>query len=389
MRKSAALEGHGLKQRTPRPTVAQGSRRVEPVDVNRYLYEKIYSELKNEILSGTYRKGDWFPPERVLKDRFNTTHLTVRNALAKLVLEGFIERYSGKGTLVIYSREPTAPPRLSLRFPYAHLVFARLDEANARILETLEEELRKVPLPVRFSCHRGDVLLEHSLYREAEEAGALVIIEPASSRDSLAHSGTPLRNTIVIRCADSSVQCPQVVVDDAEGARKAVRYLRDLGHSRIALLAPAFSSASPGMRQGFEEELAAQGAPPGTGTIEGCAPGIEGGVIAVRRILEHESSSPAFLCASDETAAGATRSLREAGLLPGRDCSVIGCGNSRLAEGLGMTTIDPCLDRLAERVMTTAMEAMSRGAFADDVFRISPELRIRDTCARMRTSAQE
>jgi len=68
---------------------------------------------------------------------------------------------------------------------------------------------------------------------------------------------------------------------------------------------------------------------------------------------------------------------------------VIGFGNRRLAQGLGMTTIDPCLDRLAERVMTTAIEAMNRGAFADDVFLISPELRIRDTCARMKTAAQE
>jgi hypothetical protein len=30
------------------------------------------------------------------------------------------------------------------------------------------------------------------------------------------------------------------------------------------------------------------------------------------------------------------------------------------------------------------MEAMSRGTFADDHFRISPELRIRDTSARVR-----
>jgi DNA-binding LacI/PurR family transcriptional regulator/DNA-binding transcriptional regulator YhcF (GntR family) len=358
----------------------------EPVEVNRYLYEKIYSELKDEILSGTYRKGDWFPPERVLKDRFNTTHLTVRNALAKLVLEGYIERYSGKGTLVIYSRERTSPPRRTLRFPYAHLMFAGLDDANAHILETLEGELRKVPLAVRFSCHRGDVLLEQSLYREAVEAGALVIIEPAGSQDSLAHAGSPLRNTIVIRCADPYVQCPQVVTDDAEGARRAVRYLLDLGHRKIALLAPALSSESLGMRQGFEEELAAQGTPPGTGTIETCAPGIEGGALAARKIRDRDPQCSALLCASDETAAGAARSLRVSGLLPGRDCSVIGCGNSRLAQGLDMTTIDPCFDRLAERVMTTAMEAMSRGSFADDVFRISPELRIRDSCARMKPS---
>ena len=364
-----------MKPRVPRP---------ESNDVNRYLYEQIYSALKDEIHSGKYRRGDWFPPERVLKDRFNTTHLTVRNALAKLVLEGYIERYSGKGTLVIYSRERSSPPRRSLRFPYAHLIFASLDEANAHILETLEEELRKVPLAVRFSCHRGDVLLEQSLYREAEEAGALVIIEPAGSQDSLAHAGTPLRNTILIRSADPHVQCPQVVVDDAEGARKAVRYLLDLGHRRIALLAPAFSPASLGMRNGFEEELASRGMPAGTGVIESCAPGIEGGVLAARKIGSRDGQCPAFLCSSDETAAGAARGLRESGLLPGTDCSVIGCGNTRLAQALGLTTIDPCFDTLAQRVMTTAMEAMSRGAFADEVFLIGPELRIRESCARVK-----
>jgi len=377
-----------LKQRAQRPIVANGGSRMspEPVDSNRYLYEQIYSELKEEILAGKYRKGDWFPPERVLKDRFNTTHLTVRNALAKLVLEGYIERYSGKGTLVIYSWERSSPPRRSLRFPYAHLIFAGLDEANAHILGTLEEELRKLPLAVRFSCHRGDVLLEQSLYREAEESGALVIFEPAGSQDSLAHAGAPLRNTILIRSADPRVQCPQVVVDDAEGARKAARYLLDLGHRRIALLAPAYSPASLGMRQGFEEELASQGMPGGTGSIESCAPGIEGGTLAARKIRDRDPACRAFLCVSDETAAGTAHGLRESGLSPGTDCSVIGCGNTRLAQATGLTTIDPCFDRLAERVMTTAMEAMSRGSFASDVFRINPELRIRDSCARMKLS---
>ena len=355
----------------------------EPVDVNRYLYERIYSALKDEILSGKYRKGDWFPPERALKDRFSTTHLTVRNALAKLVLEGYIERYSGKGTLVIYSRERVSPPRKPLSFPYAHLILAGLDEANAHILETLEEELRKVPLALRFSCHRGDVLLEQSLCSEAEGAGALVIIEPAGSRDPLAHSGAALRNAIIIRSADPDAPCPQVVVDDVEGSRKAVRYLLDLGNRKIALLAPAFSPATLGMRRGFEEEPAVQGMPAGTSTIESCAPGIEGGDLAVRKSLGRDAQCRAFLCASDETAAGCARGLRGSGLTPGKDCSVVGYGNTRLAQGLGLTTIDPGFDRLAERVITIAVEAMTRGTFGDDVFRISPELRIRDSCARM------
>jgi DNA-binding LacI/PurR family transcriptional regulator len=53
---------------------------------------------------------------------------------------------------------------------------------------------------------------------------------------------------------------------------------------------------------------------------------------------------------------------------------------------MAITSIDPCYDRLAERVMTTTLEAMSRGAFDDDVFLITPELCIRESCARMKPS---
>ena len=141
----------------------------EPTDINRYLYEQIYSELKEEILSGKYHKGDWFPPERVLKDRFNTTHLTVRNALAKLVLEGYIERYSGKGTLVIYSRDTTSAAKRSLRFPYAQVILSGLDEGNARILES-----RITPL----CADTGEHLLRGQLHRKpAEPADVSVVVE--------------------------------------------------------------------------------------------------------------------------------------------------------------------------------------------------------------------
>ena len=191
----------------------------EPVDVNRYLYEQIYSELKEEILSGKYRKGDWFPPERVLKDRFNTTHLTVRNALAKLVLEGYIERYSGKGTLVIYSRERAPTAKKSLKFPYAHLMLAGLDEANARILELLEAQFRKIPLPVHFSSHNGDVLLEQSLYREAEEKGALVILEPP----------VPwiLSSTESCRCGTRFSSAAMMIRSPAPGSWWTTRWVRE------------------------------------------------------------------------------------------------------------------------------------------------------------------
>jgi DNA-binding LacI/PurR family transcriptional regulator len=345
----------------------------------RYLYEQIYNELKEEILSGKYRKGDWFPPERVLKDRFNTTHLTVRNALAKLVLDGYIERYSGKGTLVIYSREKTAAPRRALRFPFAHIILPDLGEANAALLEALEGQLRKVPLAIRFSCHHDDALLAAGILAEAQQSGALVILEPAGSLPSLPQADSPIRNTILIRGPAGANAGPRVVIDDAEGAGLAVRRLLGLGHRKAAFLTATTGARQHELQRGFLEALAAGGMPLGSGFTEACAPGVDGGMQATAAILARDPGCRAFLCASDETAAGAVGGLRDAGLTPGDGCAVAGYGNTGLARGMRITSIDPGLDRLAERVAATALEAMGKGEFPEELFHITPELCIRST----------
>lgn len=355
----------------------------QPGEVNYYLYEKIYTELKAEILSGVYKKGDWFPPERVLKDRFKTTHLTVRNALAKLVLEGFIERYSGKGTIVIYSplRGPRQMPRLRVR--HAHLVIGRISESNAVLLNQLEEGLRRLSIPVRYSCHHDDALLEGSLCRQAAEGDALVILEPAASPSSIFRSGAVLEKTIIVNAMDESYDGPQVMPDDAAGAREAVRYLRELGHLSIAHVSCEYSFRGEQKRGGYEEALAGDdGQPPLEGLVEEGSPGIEGGADACRRILARQPACRAFFCSTDEAGVGAARALREKGLDPGRDCSVIGYGDTLLAEAEGLMTVDPNPRRVAEQILLAVREAATRSVFPRGISLVKPELRVRGSCCR-------
>ena len=347
------------------------TRSQEPAD-SRYLYEQIYSELKEEILSGKYHKGDWFPPERVLKDRFGTTHLTVRNALAKLVLEGYIERYSGKGTVVIYARDGASAPRKVLRFPWVHVILEDLDEANAAVLEKLEAQLRKVPLPVRISCHGGDVVLQQGLCREAERNGALLILQPA--RGLTRPEGTAPA-VIVMSAFDTGGPGPRVFMDDAEGARRAVRSLVDRGHRRVALLAA--DTASPGLQRGFLEETGSRRLPAGAGIVQPCAPGVEGGAEGARAVRSAAPDCRAFFCSSDEAAAGALAAIREEGLAPG-SAAVIGFGNTRLARSLRLSSVDPGFAQAAERLFATVQAAMNEGALPSGVFSITPEVYIRD-----------
>jgi DNA-binding LacI/PurR family transcriptional regulator len=346
-------------------------------EANHYLYEKIYNELRAEIVSGAYRKGDWFPPERVLKDRFKTTHLTVRNALAKLVLDGFIERYSGKGTVVIYSPLRGARQVPRLRVKRVHLIVARVDASNAVFLNELEEGLRRLAVPLSFSCHHDDALLEGSLCRQAAEQDALTILEPAASPSSILASGAPLPDTIVINAVEESFDGPQVMPDDAEGARQAARHLLSLGCRTIALV-----DGDPSFR-GSERRCAFVEALQGKAELleEEASAGVEGGAQAGAWVVARASDCRAFFCTSDEAAAGVCKALRGRGVSPGTDCPVIGYGDTPLAEAESLASIDPRMREAATQVLLLVRSAATHAAFPRGTTLVRPELRLRDSCA--------
>jgi len=65
------------------------------------LYFQIKQILKEKIESGQYNIGEVLPSENELQEIFNVSRITVRQALNELVLEGYLSRKRGKGTIVI------------------------------------------------------------------------------------------------------------------------------------------------------------------------------------------------------------------------------------------------------------------------------------------------
>lgn len=74
-----------------------GSRRIP-------LYEAMYSELREQIEGGKLTEGAQLPPELELADHFGVSRGTARQAISKLVSDGFVERTAGKGTFVSSAR---------------------------------------------------------------------------------------------------------------------------------------------------------------------------------------------------------------------------------------------------------------------------------------------
>lgn len=64
------------------------------------LYKKVFDDLKLSIDSGKYEKGALLPSENELCKTYNTTRVTIRQALSGLMTIGYITRHHGKGSIV-------------------------------------------------------------------------------------------------------------------------------------------------------------------------------------------------------------------------------------------------------------------------------------------------
>ena len=68
------------------------------------LYFRIEESLRRRIASGELGEGDRVPSETELARAFDTTRVTVRQGLTRLVYDGLIVRHSGRGTFVARKR---------------------------------------------------------------------------------------------------------------------------------------------------------------------------------------------------------------------------------------------------------------------------------------------
>ncbi len=69
------------------------------------LYRQIQADLKEKITSSLFEEGGLLPSENELCESYQTTRMTIRQALNELVKEGYITRHHGKGTTVSASRK--------------------------------------------------------------------------------------------------------------------------------------------------------------------------------------------------------------------------------------------------------------------------------------------
>ena len=153
-------------------------------------------------------------------------------------------------------------------------------------------------------------------------------------------------------------------VDYAEGIRQGVQHLAALGHRSIAFISgPLFQRSPKARREAFLKSMAELGlrVPP-EHLVEGNHT-MEGGIVAMEKLIALDELPTAVMCSNDMTAIGALHALYRTTLKVPEDISVVGFDDIHLAQFMlpPFTTVQMSCKALA----AAAVEALRSGIEED------------------------
>lgn len=174
----------------------------------------------------------------------------------------------------------------------------------------------------------------------------------------------------------------------ADGLRRAVEHLRQLGHTRIGFVGPRDSYRYPLAVAALAGQSLPLDAELNCWTPNAAEPTRENlrkvTVDPFRQWLQRGPTATAVIASNDSVASGVLDAMRELGIQPGRDLSVVGMDNLEVRKPLGMetpvlTTIDNPTDIIGRRAAELLLNQILHGQTQIVHERIPAELIVRSS----------
>lgn len=221
--------------------------------------QKLIDLLRSNIATGQWRPGDMIGSEVFLSKEFEVSRGTVRQALSSLEQEDLLVRIPGRGTFV---REARA--RAAKVSNLAILVDTTAGLTNNFCLMEILEGLRTIAgeldllesLNIKFLQYKNMDQCVSCIADNIKGADGVLAIsfmpEFAEAVSKACFNGQPCINFFT---PSKQSQVSQVVVDQAEGMRRAVNYLAQLGHRKIGLVVIPANASSMSRVSGYHDSL--------------------------------------------------------------------------------------------------------------------------------------
>ncbi len=174
---------------------------------------------------------------------------------------------------------------------------------------------------------------------------------------------------------------PAVHATNYEGARDAMNYLINLGHTRIAYISGRAELVSSARRlKGYREALQQAGLPVDESLIAHGDYTTETAIKCTRELLVHNIPPTAIFAANDQSALGVFIAAKEMGFRIPEDLSVIGFDNIAEASYLNLTTIDQYIPEMGYTAIQMLLQLIKGEPLDSQVRKVQTQLVVRGSC---------
>jgi LacI family transcriptional regulator len=217
---------------------------------------------------------------------------------------------------------------------------------------------------------------------EAQQVDGIVLCSSRLSEPQLHGLAERYQPLVLVNRQIDHEQTGCVVVDDVSGSAEAARYLLQLGHRNIGLLAGPATSHSGRLRlEGYQAAMREHGEQVPAAWHEHCAPQVEGGRAATEALIQRAPELTALLAYNDLVAVGALRACRELDRRVPEQLAIVGCDDVPLAALVSpaLTTIHIPTYNLGQQAMGLLLDMMGDENGQPEPIVVSPHLVIRDS----------
>ena len=231
-----------------------------------FLYEEVYSDIRQKIMSGHYQPDDRLPGEDELSQEYHASRITIKRALDMLREDGLVRRVQGKGTFVmgLEDMRPAAPMEQRKESRLVGIVLEHVSspfglEMMYRMIRLLEEQNYKTC--VRFTF--GDIRKETEEINDllSMHICGLIIMPCHDSYNNMTILKLILEHfpVVLVDKQMSGLPVSSIYTDGSGAVNALVHKLRERGAKNAALITIDPSSASSlgdrveGFYKGLEE----------------------------------------------------------------------------------------------------------------------------------------
>ncbi len=345
------------------------------------LYQQIYDDIREKILSGEFRYRQQIPVLSELCGIYGVSDAPVRRALDELARDGLVVKKRGKG-------QGTFVARHVAQHTVRTLLIADMDR-HYSALETYHEVL-EIMLGIMQGvadthCKLEQITLKGFQNILPADGGTGYLVISMSCQEYL--QGLEMAGRQNAPCVLVNPPCggyPSVRVDMEQGAFLGVNYLIQLGHKRIAFVGRSDTEWSAPRYKGYLRACKSAGIEPDprwmkqTGGVQQ-----EEDWRALDELMQLDTPPTALFAASDYRAIHLLNRCRQKGISVPRELSI--CGYDDIAESVAiqprLTTVLHPRYLLGVQSVEMLVAMLDGHAEAHEERLTAPKLMVRDTCA--------